>query len=79
MANRHSEFEKLDPALQNRIRRTLKIAGWWFGLVLVSAGVAVVAKPYLDKKRREREQQPDFVPTVTPKQHRAARKTTDRK
>ncbi len=67
MADRRSEFDRLDPALQNRIRRTLRIAGAWFGLVVVSAGVAIVCKPYLDKKRRERENQPDFVPTVTVK------------
>ncbi len=75
MADRRSEFDKLDPAVQNRIRRTLKIAGVWFGLVLVSAGVAVLCKPYLDKRRRAREQQPDFVRTVTPKQLRITTKT----
>ncbi len=72
MADRQSEFKQLDPALQKRIRRTLKIAGWWFGLVVVSAGVAVAAKPYLDRQRREREKQPDFVPVVTPRRPRAA-------
>ena len=64
---RRQELEKLDPALRLRIRRTLIVSGVWFGIVLVTAGIFVASKPYLDKKREERLAQPGYIPKVTPK------------
>lgn len=55
------EFGNLDPALQQRIRRTLKISGAWFGLVVLGAIVFTASRPYLDKKRIEREKQPGYI------------------
>lgn len=70
MADRRKEFESLDPALQKRIKRTLRISGVWFGLVVLGAGVFVACKPYLDKKRLERESQPGYQPKVTLKERK---------
>ncbi len=50
---RKSEFETLSPAQQQRIRRTLKLAGFWFGGVLLSAVAFVIAKPFIKKWRLE--------------------------
>ena len=61
------KFEDLDPVLKLRIRRTLLLSGAWFGLILVSAGVFVASKPYLDRKREERLKQPGYKPRATPK------------
>lgn len=63
--SRQSEFESLDPALQLRIKRTLKIAGVWGSLVLVSGVLFFLSKPYLYKKRLERMKQPGYKPSVT--------------
>lgn len=65
------EFQNLDPALKLRIRRTLLLSGVWFGLVLVSAGVFVASKPYLDRKRKEKLKQPGYKPRATPKRPQA--------
>lgn len=61
---RQNEFKALDPAHQLRIRRTLQIAGIWFGGVIVSALIFVLAKPTIDKKRQERMKQPGYKPIV---------------
>lgn len=61
---RQSEFERLDPALQLRIRRTLKIAGVWFAGVIVSAGLFVLAKPFINKRRLERMKEPGYKPSA---------------
>ena len=74
MSSRQQELEKLDPAHRLRIRRTLIVCGVWFGAIIISAGVLVVSKPYLDKKRKEREAQPGYVPKVTPKEPRHKKK-----
>ena len=63
---RQSEFESLDPALQLRIRRTLKIAGVWFTGVILSAAAFLIAKPYIKKKRLERMKQPGYKPYAVP-------------
>lgn len=63
---RQSEFESLDPALQLRIRRTLKIAGVWFAGVILSAAAFVLAKPYIKKRRLERMKQPGYKPYAVP-------------
>ena len=68
MNSRQQELEKLDPALRLRIRRTLIVSGVWFGIVLVTAGIFVASKPYLDKNREKRLAQPGYKPKVTPKQ-----------
>lgn len=60
--SRKSEFKNLDPALQSRIRGTLKIAGVWCGGVLISAAVFILFKPYIYKKRLERMKQPGYKP-----------------
>ena len=61
----HEEFRNLDPALQERIRRTFKICGVWFGFILLGAVAFVASKPYLDRKREEREKQPGFIRPYT--------------
>lgn len=67
---RQSEFESLDPALQLRIKRTLKIGGIWFGGVILSAIAFIIAKPYINKKRLERMKQPGYKPPATLKPRR---------
>lgn len=52
--SRTTGFQDLDPALQLRIRRTLITCGVWFGLVIASAGLFVLAKPHMDRRREER-------------------------
>ena len=64
---RHSEFENLDPAIQSRIRYTLRIAGIWCGGVLLSAGLFLLAKPFIKKKRLERMKQPGYKPSAVPR------------
>ena len=49
-----TRFRDLEPSLQLRIRRTLIACGVWFGFVLASAGLFVLAKPYMDRRREER-------------------------
>ena len=66
-STRQSEFEALDPALQQRIRRTLKIAGVWSAGILGSAFLFLLAKPYINKKRLERMKQPGYKPRVVPR------------
>lgn len=46
-----SRYQDLDPALQLRIRRTLITCGVWFALVISSAGLFVLSKPYIDRRR----------------------------
>ena len=48
-------FSDLDPANQARIRGALKISAVWGGFILISAGIFICSKPYLDRKRKERE------------------------
>lgn len=64
---RRSEFEALDPAVQLRIKQTLRVAGIWCGGVLVSAFIFILAKPYINKRRLERLKQPGYKPLVVPK------------
>ena len=66
-STRQSEFESLDPALQLRIRRTLKIAGVWFGGVILSAGLFILAKPFINRRRLERMKQPGYKPSAVPR------------
>ena len=66
-SGRQKELQNLDPALRARIRRTITVSSIWFGLIIVSAGVFVISKPYIDKKREERLKQPGYKPLVTPK------------
>ncbi len=61
---RQAEFESLDPALQQRVRRTLRIAGIWFSGVILSAGLFYLAKPFIKKKRLERMKQPGYKPSA---------------
>lgn len=49
-----ARFQDLDPTLQLRIRRTLITCGVWFGLVIASAGLFVLSKPHMDRRREER-------------------------
>ena len=63
-STQRSEFESLDPAHQVRIRRTLRIAGVWFGAVIVSATIFILAKPYMKRRRLERMKQPGYVPSA---------------
>ena len=49
-----TRFQDLEASLQLRIRRTLITCGVWFGLVVLSAGLFVMSKPYLDRRREER-------------------------
>jgi hypothetical protein len=52
----------------------LIVGGVWFGAIIISAGIFVISRPYLDKKRKEREAQPGYVPKVTPKELRNKKK-----
>lgn len=63
-STRQSEFERLDSALQLRIRRTLQIAGVWFAGVILSAGIFVIAKPFINKRRLERMKEPGYKPSA---------------
>ena len=74
MNSRQKELQQLDPAHRLRIRRTLIVGGVWFGAIIISAGIFVLSRPYLDKKRKEREAQPGYVPKVTPKELRYKKK-----
>lgn len=56
----------MEPSLQLRIKRTLIISGVWFSLVLAGAGLFVLSKPYLDRRREERLRQ-GIKPKATPK------------
>ena len=57
-------FDQLDPALKRRIRRSLVISSVWFGMVVVSAGVFVLSKPYLDHKREARKKHLEYKAMV---------------
>lgn len=76
---RRQELEQLDLALRLRIRKTLIISGVWFGLVLVSAGIFVASKPYLDKKREERQAQPGYIPKAIPRASLNSKQQPERK
>uniref|UniRef100_A0A1X7VMF9 Uncharacterized protein n=1 Tax=Amphimedon queenslandica TaxID=400682 RepID=A0A1X7VMF9_AMPQE len=45
----------LPPAYQARIKAGLKISAVWAGFILTSAGIFICSKPYLDRRREERE------------------------
>lgn len=60
-------YQDLDLAAQQRIRRVLKISGVWAGFLLLTAGAFIASKPFLDRKREEREKTPGYVPLVTRK------------
>ena len=62
---RQSEFESLNPAVQLRIRRTIKVAYFWGGGLILSALIFVISKPYLDKRRIERMKKPGYKPLVS--------------
>ncbi|KXJ25661.1 hypothetical protein AC249_AIPGENE26710 [Exaiptasia diaphana] len=50
-----SEFSALEPSLRIRIKRVCIISGVWASFILGSAAVFYFSKPYLDKRRKERE------------------------
>ena len=58
-------FDRLDPALQTRIRRSLIISSVWFGMIVASAGVFMLSKTYIDRRREERRKQLNYKPLVT--------------
>lgn len=58
-------YQDLDPDLRLRIRRVGIISGVWFGLILLGAVAFNLSRPYLDKRREERER--IYGPAVTPK------------
>ena len=58
-------YQDLDPELRLRIRRVGIISGVWFGLILLGAVAFNLSRPYLDKRREEREK--IYGPAVTPK------------
>lgn len=60
-------FKDLDPVHQLRVRGVLRIAGIWAGFILVTAVSLIASKPYLDRKREEREKIPGHVPLMTRK------------
>lgn len=49
------ELKELDPALQKRIRGLFKVSSIWVGLILLGAASFVASKPFLDRRREERE------------------------
>ena len=61
-----SRFQDLEPTLQLRIRRTVITCGVWMGLVLASAGVFLLCKPLMDRRREERILR-GVKPLATPK------------
>lgn len=61
-----AKYQDLDPALQLRIRRTLITCGVWFTLVISSAGLFVLSKPLMDRRRLERMSS-GVEPQATPK------------
>ncbi len=67
------KFSELDPALRLRIRRVVTLSAVWAGFLIVSAGVFVASKPYLDRRREERLKQPGYVPLVSKKEPRPPR------
>ena len=64
-------YRDLDPDLRLRIRRVGIISGVWFGLILLGAVTFNLSRPYLDKRREERER--IYGPAVTPKTRPQAR------
>ena len=61
-------YHDLEPELRLRIRRVGIISGVWFGLILLGAIAFNLSRPYLDKRREEREKRfgPAFVPKIRP-------------
>lgn len=59
-------YRDLDPDLRLRIRRVGIISGVWFGLILLGAVSFNLSRPYLDKRREEREKirGPAAVPKI---------------
>lgn len=59
-------YRDLDPDLRLRIRRVSIISGVWFGLILLGAFAFKLSRPYLDKRREEREKikGPAVVPKI---------------
>lgn len=49
------EFRSLEPSVRRRIKRVTVISVVWAGLILGSAGIFHLCKPWLDKRRLERE------------------------
>lgn len=49
------EYKSLEPSLRRRIRRVTIISVVWASLILGSAGIFHSCKPWLDKRRLERE------------------------
>lgn len=58
------ELKELDPALQKRIRGLFKVSGIWVGLILLGAASFVASKPFLDRRREERERRAKQVSII---------------
>ena len=56
-----NDWDQLSPMYQRRIKWTLKIAGAWLTFVLAGAGIFVLYKPYMDRKRKERIKSGEFI------------------
>ncbi len=69
------KYSDLDPALRLRIRKVVTVSVAWAGFLIVSAGVFIASKPYLDRRREERLKQPGYIPLVTKKEPSKATKS----
>ena len=49
------EYRGLSPARQLRIRRTFQLSGLLAAFITITSSVYAVSRPYLDKRRTERE------------------------
>ena len=74
-------YRDLDPDLRLRIRRVGIISGVWFGLILLGAVTFNLSRPYLDKRREEREKihGPSVVPKVRPHPRASAKEDASKK
>lgn len=67
MVESGNRLSDLPPAYQARIKAGLKISAVWAGFILISAGVFICSKPYLDRRREEREKAAQNIITINDK------------
>lgn len=54
------ELRRMPIDYQRRVKWTFRIAAAWLSSVLIGAGVFIISKPYIDKRREEKLKSGEF-------------------
>lgn len=58
------ELQRLPIDYQRRIKWTLRISAAWLSLVLGGAGIFILSKPYMDRRRKEKLESGEFFKEI---------------